>query len=200
MTCSGSRLAKIGVSSTPIIAALLLIGFLSSAGATSQDLGFADAPAGYEWYLFEAGDSACLRPQGWFVKTEVQGDTAALFISKEDIDKEGEFKTGFSLNVARRVKAKSGQSPSQYAAAVVDILAKQFSGAEYFELPEQNGIRGIGLRYRDKSRVPTVVVHNVLLTDDERDVMRLMVLESPEDGWAETWRIGESILNCRIRK
>jgi hypothetical protein len=159
-----------------------------------------EIPTNFEWYTFEEGDTACPHPRGWFVKTEVHGDTSAMFFSKENIDEEGEFKTGLSLNIVRRIKAKSGQTPSEYARSVFDALVSRHPDAERVENPAQHGMPGLGLKYVDSSRPTTIVVYNFLLADDENDVLRLFILESPQADWAQTWELGKTILNCRIRR
>src|SRR5262245_60135183 len=116
------------------IAASLLLA--SATALPETPAGFPAAPAGFEWYVFTEGNTACLRPLDWHVKTEVKGDTAAMFISKEDIDKEGEFKTGFTLNVASNVLKRSGQSPSQFAQAYLDGILERLPDAKKIENPD----------------------------------------------------------------
>ena len=161
---------------------------------------FSDAPSGFEWYVFEAGDSACLRPLGWFVRTEVVGDTAALFMSKEDIEKEGKFETGLTLNVVRKIHAKTGKSPSQYARVYLDELLAKHDDAKRFENPAHDGMPGIGAAYLDQGASPPVVIYTFLLADDESDILRIFILEAPQEDWAEVWARNEKILNCRIRR
>ena len=159
-----------------------------------------DAPSGFEWYVFEAGDSACLRPLDWFVKTEVGGDTAALFFSKEDIDKDGKFETGLTLNVIRKIHAKTGKAPSQYARIYLDELLANHGDAKRFENPPQEGMPGIGAAYVDQEASPPIVIYTFLLADDASDVLRIFILEAPQQDWAEVWARNEKILNCRIRR
>lgn len=159
-----------------------------------------EIPADFEWYTFAEGDIACPRPRGWFVKTELHGDTVAMFFSKENIDKEGEFKTGLSVNIVRRIKARMGRSPSRYARALLDLLNQRYPDAERIENASQDGMPGIGLVYVDDARQPAIVVYNFLLADDENDVLRAYVLESPQADWEQTWALGKIMLDCRIRR
>ncbi len=159
-----------------------------------------EIPAGFEWYTFEEGDTACPHPREWFVKTELHGDTSAMFFSKENIDEVGEFKTGLTLNIVRRIKAKTGQAASEYARAIRDTLVTQFPGAEPVENSAQHGLPGISVTYVDSRRTPTIVVYNFFLADDENDVLRFFILESPLTEWAQTWALGKSMLTCRIRR
>ncbi len=173
---------------------------LCVASAAAEPPEASGAPEGFQWYVFEEGDSACLYPRDWFVKTEVQGDTAALFFSKESIDKEGRFRTGLTLNVARRIQAKSGTTPSQYAKTYLEALLARHADAKRFENPPQDGMPGIGAAYVDKEPLPPVVIYTFLLADDENDVLRIFILESPQAEWTETWALGEHMLDCKIRR
>ena len=184
-----------------VFISLTLVGTVPCAfPADRQQASFADAPSGFEWYVFEAGDSACLRPLEWFVKAEVKGDTAALFMSKENIDKEGKFETGLSLNVIRKSHAKTGKSPSQYARAYLDELVSAHDDAQRFENPPQDGMPGIGATYLDQKASPPVVIYTFLLADDASDILRIFILEAPQREWAEVWARNEKILHCRIRR
>jgi hypothetical protein len=180
-------------------AAAFAFAVASGVVATDQTAAFADAPGGFEWYVFEAGKSACLRPLDWFVKTEVNGDTAALFLSKENIDKEGKFETGLTLNVARRIHERTGRSPTQYAQAYLDVLVEKHPDAKRFENPDQDGMKGIGAAYLDEEASPAVVIYTFLLSDDESDILRIFILESPQKDWPEVWARGQQMLNCRIQ-
>jgi hypothetical protein len=179
----------------------ILVGASSNAIASEPPaLPPADAPSGFAWYVFEAGDSACLRPLDWFVKTEVKGDTAALFVSKQDIDKEGKFDTGLTLNVLRGIRRKTGKAPSEYARAYLDELLAKHVQAKRFENAPQDGMPGIGAAYVDSESSPPVVIYTFLLADDEYDILRLFILEAPQEDWAAVWARGQQMLDCRIRR
>jgi hypothetical protein len=180
--------------------AAFLVPLLAAVTVTVRAEDPPEIPADYEWYTFEEGDTACPHPRGWFVKTESRGDTSAMFFSKENIDEQGEFKTGLTLNVVRGIKAKTGQPPSGYARAILDALVAQFPDAERVENSEQHGMPGIGLKYVDDRRQPTIVVYNFFLADDGNDVLRFFILESPQTEWTQTWQVGKTMLQCRIRR
>jgi len=158
----------------------------------------ADPPAGYEWYTFDAGKGAYLRPDGWFVKVEADGDTDALFISKEDIDKKGSFTTGLTVNVVRGIQTKTGQVPSQYAAGYISALAEQHKLLETFPLPPSEGMTGFFARFRDASHRPIIMVVHLVIADDVTDTMRIEIFESPERDWPQAWVHGERMLKGRL--
>lgn len=51
-------------------------------------------PPGFTWQEIPELKAAFLKPNGWFLKREEQKGTLAYFITKENIDKNGEFQTG----------------------------------------------------------------------------------------------------------
>src|SRR5438445_12096251 len=61
-------------------------------------------PPGFTWQEIPELKAAFLKPNGWFFKREEQKGTLAYFITKEDIDKNGQFQTGLTINVFRLKK------------------------------------------------------------------------------------------------
>ncbi len=157
-----------------------------------------DAPDGYRWLRYEEGKSAYLRPQGWHVKTEVEGKTASLFISQENIDKQGSFDTGLTVHIIGDVAVRAGLIASKYASAYVEELAKSKSVLERAETSAQDGYSSHTLRYRDASRPPAILVHTHVLADDTADVLRIAIFEAPESNWDSAWAHGEKILKGHV--
>src|ERR1700739_1579271 len=62
---------------------------------------FPTPPAGFTWQEIPELKTAFLKPDGWFFKREEQKGTLAYFITKENIDKDGRFQTGLTVNVFR---------------------------------------------------------------------------------------------------
>ncbi len=72
------------------------------------------APTGFTWQEIPELKAAFLKPSGWFFKREEEKGTLAYFITKEDIDKNGQFQTGLSVNVVSAQKGlcgRAGQGP-----------------------------------------------------------------------------------------
>ena len=187
-------------SSMRSLAAAALALMVSATGASqaisAEADGATEAPPGYTWYEFSAGDSAYLRPNGWFIKTEVKGDTATLAISKENIEVRGSFDTGLTVNVVRKIKAKTGVKPSEYSVAYLGKLMESKKDVlTRFSTPPQSGFSGLGARYRDSEPPPATIVHTYLLADDEADVLRIIIFEAPEKDWDAAWVHGEKMLN-----
>lgn len=176
-----------------LVAALL--GTIAVAALAADAVKLPDPPDGYRWVRYEEGKSAYLRPDGWFVKTEVEGRTASLFISKENIDARGEFETGLTASIIGDFKARIGVVPSRYAAIYISELTRlKPDVVERFEEPAVDGYVGLGVRYRDEEREPAILVHTRVLADDTADVLRLVIFEAPESEWTAAWAHGEKMV------
>jgi hypothetical protein len=53
-----------------------------------------------------------------------QGDTQGYYITKEDIDKEGGFITGFTMNVVTDIPKKMNITPVQFSAEFINKASK----------------------------------------------------------------------------
>jgi len=156
-------------------------------------------PTGYDWVTYEEGKLSVLCPQSWFVKKEVQNDTIALFVSKEDIDKNnGLFQTGFSMNYMQRVSTHVHASPSTYASGLIATIAKLHPPVLKNETAHPApGISTFTLRINDNSRLQ-ITTEYLVVADDPRDTMRVISFEAPAEEWDAAWKIGDTMLKNLI--
>lgn len=155
-------------------------------------------PDGYSWVEFKEGRRAFLRPTGWYVKTQLEGDVSTLFISKEDVEQLGRYRTGLSVSVIEHVKQQAGMSPSRFAersmattTASKEVLG-QWSGSG------KDGVMTYAFRYRDPTPSPAMLVHTLLLADDGADVLHVLVFGAPESEWERAWVHGEKMLRMMV--
>ena len=154
-----------------------------------------ELPPGYTWYENEAMRVAIPVPDGWHVKVEAHDGTQALFVSKEDIAAEGQFQTGFTLNYFEQFSKRESAGPTRFAAAFVLQIqkTKEVVQEPWVEKLEQ-GITGIGIRWRDPRNSPALV-HYYLISDDAEDSLRLSIFEAPEAQWEQAWKHGAVMLD-----
>ncbi len=76
------------------------------------------APAGFTWKKLDSIKAQFLVPDGWFFKEEQKDDARAFFISRESIEKGGEFQTGLTINV---VKLKKDPAPDRAKLYIAEI-------------------------------------------------------------------------------
>jgi hypothetical protein len=98
---------------------------LGATGLIAEQPKLPKPPSGFKWQWNDEVSGGFLRPNGWYVKSVKQEDTIGLFITKENIDKEGKFKTGLSINVIPRIQKKTGMRASEY---VKQFLAESAEG------------------------------------------------------------------------
>jgi len=106
------------------------------------------APSGFSWQQLSPIKSVLLKPDGWHFKQSKQGQTDGFFITMEDIDKAGAFKTGLTLNCIRDVPKQSGQVPSAYAASLADAAATKYKLIERSS-SQQGPFRSVKFSYVD---------------------------------------------------
>ncbi len=155
-------------------------------------------PEGYAWVEFNDGRCAFLRPTGWFVKTQAEGDVSTLFISKENVEQLGRYRTGLSVSVIQHVKQQAGMSPSRFAERSVATSTASKEVLGQWSGPGKGGVWTYAFRYRDPAPSPTMLVHTLLLADDGADVLHVLVFGAPESEWERAWVHGEKMLQTMI--
>lgn len=106
---------------------LLLLTLLTIPFALGTEL--PNPPSGYTWKQILDEQSALLVPAGWHFKSQHGKNTDGFFVSKENIDTEGKFETGLSLNVIRQVERSTGLAPQPVLASHYRADAKEQKGA-----------------------------------------------------------------------
>lgn len=88
------------------------------------DDGLPKSPDGFQWERVDTLNVSYLVPDGWFFNVETLPGTIAVFITKEDYHKEGEFKTGMSINVYPEFgKSLKDKSIDEFANDIIEQLS-----------------------------------------------------------------------------
>jgi hypothetical protein len=154
-------------------------------------------PEGFTWLVSKNKVGAFLRPNGWFVKEEGKKSDKGLFITKENIDKSGQFITGLTVNMVPRVKSRTGVLPNEYAKAFLAKYSsnKQFDVLKSYSVQEQNGYEGFGLRYSGDNKGVITIVNVLVVASNNDDILYIFVFEAPKKIWDAEWKKGEVMLN-----
>ena len=172
---------------------------ISSAQAQEPEFEVSAPPPGYSWVFIPGTSTALLRPDGWFLKTEVANDTIASFITRENLQERGEFDTGLTFNFVRGISKKSRTSAIKYAVAFVNEAA---TTKEVLLEPWGNelapGLLGVGIRYQERTGDTAVIIQNYLIADDAGDSVRFFIFESPASDWDAAWKFGETMMKGQI--
>ena len=182
-----------------LVVAVAWLAAISSARAQEPEFQVSAPPAGYSWVFVPGTSTALLRPDSWFLKTEAANDTIAGFITLENLQERGEFKTGLTFNFVRGISRKSGTSAIRYALGFINEAAKT---KEVLLEPWGNELApdllGVGIRYREVTGETAVIIQNYLIADDAGDNVRFFIFESPESDWDAMWKFGETMMKGQI--
>lgn len=153
------------------------------------------APPGYQWQECPEIMGALLKPNGWYFRKEIDADTIAYFISEEDTRTDGEFFTGFSMNVLKNVDDIFGSPPSRYAEELIAEAARSSN------VRQQPWIRRMGPFVSHAVVVTTsdvvngdFVTHMLAIANDTTGTMYLVTFESPVEDWQEASQIAAPML------
>lgn len=171
------------------LAIALMLTFLFSVTANSAT----SADGEFLWTSSGPGESDFLMPKGWYLKKESKPGTYAIFITKEDIDKEGLFQTGLTVNVLKGISEKTGDHASMYAHKFTTIAAQKDKNKVLVKpwLVEKGPFKGYGVRVQDEVKI----LHYFLISNDKQDTLFLTIFEAKPEDWDDAWKYGEIILN-----
>jgi len=154
------------------------------------------APQGFFWKWCEAIKAGFLMPDGWFFKEEWQGETKAIFITKESIEKEVMFKTGLSVNVIQNAEKKTGIIPSAYAKNFIDNIQSKIQSWGLNSVGDGVYFKGYGVFSRSESRESgSIVQYTLIMGNDIKGTLYIIIFESPEVSWDENWKTGNIIID-----
>ncbi|GAB3315079.1 hypothetical protein ACFQT0_00585 [Hymenobacter humi] len=173
---------------------LLLLALPAAAQKYNTALG--TAPAGFRWQALPDVKAAMPLPEGWYYKAEGQKGATTFYLTQDEIGESGEFQTGASLNVVRKVKAKTGRQAPAYAEL---LMMRTGFGQGQQQLEKTSTADGpfykLAVRYRDApSEAEPRVVYQMALANAKTDTLYLLTFESPEKNWAEAWKLGEQMI------
>ena len=155
------------------------------------------APDGFTWTRLTEIQGALLKPDHWHLKhVSKPPNLYAWFISKQDIDKKGQFETGLSYNCIKNItKQKGKDTPPSRAAKQIYIAHKKYRKIESLDTKTEHGLYVI--RYVSIDHKPSledIRVFTLLYADDKKDILHFIVFEAPVKQWNEAWSIGDVIL------
>jgi hypothetical protein len=177
-----------------LVGLLALLSLVSASRAVALDL--PDPPAGFSWQRIPEIKAAFLKPDGWYYKAEEQEGTLAFFITAENIDTEGEFQTGLSLNVKTHM---NGTDAVAYAREFVSKLGQRNELIRKWET-ETGLLHGFGCltRVPGDGKHPPVLMHSLAFGNSKTNTIYVFFFESPESQWEQAWKIGEKMMQLLI--
>jgi len=168
----------------------LLIALLSAVAVhTVTAIELPPPPAGFTWQEIPELKAAFLRPDGWFFKAEKNKETLAYFITKENIESNGEFQTGLTVNVFRLKKDSAVEKGKSF----IDQLAAKKRGEKWAK--DVGPFKEFGCLTRDTDPRGATIVQTLMVANPKTNTLYLLIFESLEANWDSAWKIGKQIVD-----
>jgi hypothetical protein len=135
--------------------------------------------------------AAVLVPDEWHFKREAHPNTFAYFASREDIDRDGEFLLGLTVNVMPRVE---GRDAPAYAK---DFISRYSKGGKLLESwdASMGPFVGSGCRVQ----IDQSIMHTLMIANPKTNTLYLFIFEAPVAEWQEAWeRYGETLIRFML--
>lgn len=160
--------------------------------AQKYNVPLAAAPTGFAWQPLPESKAALLLPEGWAYQAEGEKGSPTYYLTREATGESGEYQTGLSLQVVRKVKTKTGRPAPEYAEL---LMLRTGFGPGQQQLEKAASVDGLfykrTVRYREAPPEAEVrVVYQLALANAKTDTLYLLTFESPEKDWAEAWKLG----------
>jgi hypothetical protein len=181
MTTGTSTLGRIGLLSLAIALPGALLG---------EDTKLPEPPTGYHWERAPEIKGAFLVPHAWHFKSEKHGDTNAYFVTRENIDRTGEFLVGLTVNVMPRLKDRRAVA---YAQAFIAAYAEGKEVLKSWDA-SMGPFVGSGCLVRDE----TTTMHALMVGNPKTNTLYYFLFEAPNAEWASEWPTGEEILRLML--
>ncbi|MDO7848288.1 hypothetical protein Q5H92_18115 [Hymenobacter sp. M29] len=175
-----------------VVAVLLAL----PAAAQRYDTRLATPPAGFAWQPLPESKAAALLPAGWYYKAEVHKGGATYYLTSEEVGESGEFETGLTLKVVRKLASQTKLSAQSFSEMLM-MRTGYGPGQQQLEktaVTDGPFVRRT-VRYRDAPPdAEPRVVYQLALANTKTDALYLLTFESPEKDWAAAWKLGEAMV------
>jgi hypothetical protein len=158
------------------------------------------APLGYSWQECPSMQSYFLKPDNWYFLEELKQNYTACYISKEDINNNDLFQTGFTVFMYDNITTEvGGLRASEYAKGIIDSMQKDYNGFEITTIDNGDGIIAYGVYINSDFDGTKVSQYTVAMANDAGDKVYLITYESPTSQWKTSWNnIGGTIIDNLI--
>jgi hypothetical protein len=149
-----------------------------------------EPPGGYSWKHVSEIKGVFLVPESWHYFQKHEGNTFALFITKESIAATGEFQTGMSINALLHTPT----APAQVKRMVESVAMKY--GSQVSTSVQEPFVRFT--THFDSPKPPTQkLIRTVMIgvANAHTSTSYLVSFECPVSDWKNQWSIGEVLVN-----
>jgi tetratricopeptide (TPR) repeat protein len=160
---------------------------------STDEIDLPTPPNGYSWLRMPKAMAAALKPDGWFEKTENTADAVTYIISKESLDAQESFETGFTLIAVKDIKSKSGLPAIMFPFTLTkEIEDDSESTVIQMEDISQGPFTSIMVQYENHpENMPPIIIHKAFIANEDTNSLYIIIFEAPKDEWTEAWNTGE---------
>lgn len=177
---------------------ILLISICLLSSCKSSERNLKEAPEGYTWQSVSSMDAYFLLPKNWFTKEEESNGTKAYFITKENIETNGRFKTGMSINCIPNMSKKINISVDKYACTFIDVLADKYTLIKKFKT-DIGPFTRYACEIKGNNNGEEIHMYQLCVANNRTGTLYIIVAESPESEWNENSKILDKIsTNCNL--
>jgi hypothetical protein len=146
-------------------------------------------PDGFIWQEIPELKAAFLKPNGWFFKQEMQKGTLAYFITKENLEQNGQFDTGLTINVFKFKK----DSAVDHGKVLIGNMALK----HHVEMWSRTygPFKEFGCELTDTDASGTIRMHALTIANPKTNTLYLFIFESPIANADAAWKIGKQIMD-----
>lgn len=156
-------------------------------------------PEGYSWETFFDNRMLIAVPNGWHTKQAKKGQEEAVFISKEDIDSNGQFFTGLSVFLTPDADIVKNMSIEKYIelyyATKPQYVDKVLQGNDKISY---QGLGGISIASLHKDAQGDFITYEIMVFNKSTANLVRLLFEAPEETWSEVWGMGATILDSIV--
>jgi len=177
---------------------LLILIILNVKAELKEDINTTQAPA----YWLKNLHTYYRIPKNWFFEKRFENNALSLYITKDQFDKNEQFKIGFSLHYISNCKGNVLQNPNKLIPSLNaknlitnlsynmnnKILSKPYSFKD-------NHLIGYGVTVKNQS----ITMRSISLGDDINNICLRLIFEAPNKEWKSVEKIGNAIIESHWR-
>lgn len=141
-----------------------------------------------------SAESALDAPAGWHVRRETRPDHVALFITKENIQTNGGFLTGLSINSNARFQARQKIAPLDYARGIAQVAKAGHARSSLSEVMVAPDLHVVEVAVIDDTRLPETDLVFLYVADARADTVHQVTFETPSAIREAEWPHGTRLI------
>ncbi len=146
---------------------------------------------GYHWEEFKESKCFFLIPNEWKLRKEKKEETFSYFFTKENIEENGSYSVGISVNIVTGLKKTNTLRFIAYLKEGLEETTEEF---ECSDLTKVGPFYKYILNYEKECDGILIKMHHILISNINTNTMYLILFESPKSEYDKNFKIAEPTL------